>query len=111
MTLEDQLAELRHLATDAREVTEAGVAYVFLPGLRLPDGCNPPIADCLLALGARDGYDNRLFFATMVTSPQSRNWNSQNIRILERNWCAFSWRVPSGLRPIETLIGHLQALR
>jgi hypothetical protein len=40
-----------------------------------------------------------------------RNWNGQNIRIAERNWFAYSWRVPEGLRPIEALIAHLQALR
>src|SRR5207253_6789258 len=98
-------------AGDARAVNEAGIDYVFLPALRLPGGCNPAVVDCLLALGARDGYENRLFFAQAVMAPHSLNWNSQNIRILERNWFAYSWRVPSGLRPISVLIGHLQALR
>ena len=111
MIADEQLAELQALVTGAVHATEAGVDYVFLPALSMPDGCNPPVVDCLLALGPRDGYDNRLFFAQLVSSPQGRNWNGQNIRILEHNWFAYSWRVPTGLRPIEVLIGHLNALR
>jgi hypothetical protein len=82
-----------------------------LPELHLPEGCNPGHTDCLLCLGPRDGYDNRLFFSVIVITPAPRNWNTQNVRILERNWFAYSWRVPVGLRPIEILIGHLRALR
>jgi len=111
MLAEEHLQELRSLCPDAKKATEGGIDYVLLPGLKVPDGCNPIVVDCLLCMGPRDGYDNRLFFGQVVTSSQGRNWNGQNIRILERNWFAYSWRVPSGLRPIETLIAHLQALR
>lgn len=111
MTAEDTLDELKLLCPTAKQATEGGIDYVFLPLLTLPNGCNPLVVDCLLSLGARDGYENRLFFAQVVNSPQTRNWNGQNIRILERNWFAYSWKVPSGLRPIEILAGHLQALR
>jgi hypothetical protein len=111
MVAEEHIAELRSLCPDARQVSEGGLDYVLLPALKLPEGCNPGAVDCLLSLGARDGYSNRLFFAQVVTSRQARNWNGQNIRILERNWFAYSWRVPPGPRPIEILIGHLQALR
>jgi hypothetical protein len=111
MVAEEQIQELMSLCPDAKQATEGGVDYVFLPLLNLPNGCNPSAVDCLLALGARDGYDSRLFFAQIVASPQARNWNGQNIRVLERNWFAYSWRVPNGLRPMETLIAHLQALR
>lgn len=111
MVAEEHVQELRSLCPEARYGTEGGIDYVFLPQLKLPNGCNPGVVDCLLALGARDGYDNRLFFAQAIATPQARNWNGQNIRILERNWFAYSWRVPNGFRPIETLIAHLQALR
>jgi len=111
MVAEEHVEELRSLCPNAKQVTEGGIDYVLLPALKLPAGCNPGVVDCLLSLGARDGYDNRLFFAQVVASPQARNWNGQNIRILEQNWFAYSWRVPGGLRPIETLIAHLQALR
>ncbi|TAM83469.1 MAG: hypothetical protein EPN47_05000 [Acidobacteria bacterium] len=105
------LQEIRSLCPGLKQLTEGGVDYVLLPALRLPDGCTPCVVDCLLVLGSRDGYDTRLYFSQVVTSPQGRNWNSQNIRILERNWFAYSWRIPTGLRPIETLLAHLQALR
>jgi hypothetical protein len=111
MISEAELYELRALCPDARPHVEGGIEYVFLPHLLLPDGCSPQAVDCLLCLGARDGYDNRLFFSAIVACAAQRNWNGVNIRVLERNWFAYSWRVPSGLRPIETLISHLKALR
>jgi hypothetical protein len=111
MIASDHFEELLALSPQARQATEAGIEFILLPALQLPPGCNPSSVDCLLCLGARDGYESRLFFSQVVSSPQGRNWNGQNIRILERNWFAYSWRVPSGMRPIETLIAHLQALR
>jgi hypothetical protein len=105
------IEELRALCPEARAYSEAGIDYVLLPSLRLPLGSTPPAMDCLLCMGARDGYENRLFFATIVSAPTARNWNTQNVRILERNWFAYSWRVPNGMRPIEVLINHLGALR
>ncbi len=111
MIPEDHLQELRTLCPDARTASEAGIDFVLLPGLKMPDGCNPGATDCLLSLGPRDGYSSRLFFAQVVNARSGRNWNGQNIRIVERNWFAYSWRVPEGLRPIEILIAHLQALR
>ncbi len=111
MIAEEHLQELRSLCPDTKTTSEGGVDYVLLPALKLPDGCSPAAVDCLLCLGARDGYPNRLLFAQVVNGPGARNWNGQNIRVAERNWFAYSWRVPGGLRPIETLIGHLQALR
>lgn len=111
MVADTHLDELRALCPGARTFSEGNIDYVFLPGLHLPAGCSPASIDCLLCLGARDGYDNRLFFAAVVNSPIGRNWNTQNVRILERNWFAYSWRVPNGLRPIELLIGHLRGLR
>src|SRR5690348_14829124 len=106
MVATDHLEELRALCPEARQATEGGVEFVLLPSLKLPPACSPSSVDCLLCLGPRDGYDSRLFFSQTVSSREGRTWNGQNIRILERNWFAYSWRVPSGLRPIETLIAH-----
>jgi hypothetical protein len=111
MVTDGHLEELRALCPGANSASEGGVDFVVLPGLKMPDGCTPVALDCLLFLGQRDGYANRLFFSQVVNSPAARNWNGQNIRIAERNWFAYSWRVPDGLRPIETLIAHLGALR
>ncbi len=105
------MQELRFLAPEAKQANEGGVDYVLLPELKLPEGCNPAVLDCLLCLGPRDGYENRLLFSQQVSSRTPRNWNGQNVLTLGRNWFAYSWRAPGGLRPIETLIAHLQALR
>jgi hypothetical protein len=43
--------------------------------------------------------------------PYALNWKAQTDRILERNWHVFSWKVPQGLSPIETLREHLKPLR
>lgn len=111
MVSDDHLEELRAVCPGAKQATEAGLDFVLLPGLPMPPGCSPGVVDCLLCLGPRDGYSSRLFFAQSVGSREPRNWNGQNIRILERNWFAFSWRAPDGLRPMATLIAHLKALR
>jgi hypothetical protein len=111
MIPEEHLQELRSICPEAKTTSEGGVDYVLLPALKMPDGCSPDPVDCLLCLGPRDGYPNRLLFAQVVNARGARNWNGQNIRVVERNWFAYSWRVPEGLRPMETLIGHLQALR
>lgn len=111
MIADAHMEELRGLSAAAKQASEGGIDFVLLPAFRLPIGCTPDVVDVLLCLGHRDGYDNRLFFSQQVTSPTARNWNGQNVRILERNWFAFSWKAPTGLRPIETLIAHLQALR
>lgn len=107
----EHVIELQSLSPEARGLSEGGIDYILLPNVQLPDGCTPARVDCLLCLGSRDGYENRLFFAQVVACRNGRNWNAQNVRIFERNWFAYSWRVPGGLRPIETLIGHLQGLR
>lgn len=111
MIAEDHMEELRAVCSAAKQASEGGIDFVLLPNLKLPEGCVPAQADALLCLGPRDGYENRLFFSQQITSRTGRNWNGQNVRILERNWFSFSWRAPTGLRPIETLIAHLQALR
>ena len=111
MVSDEDLNELKHLCPDAKQASDGGVDFVLLPALQLPAGCVPTQSDALLCLGSRDGYDNRLFFSQAIRSPTQRNWNGQNIRILDRNWFAFSWKAPNSLRPIEILIAHLQALR
>jgi len=90
-----------------------GVDYVLLTALQLP-GCTPAEPDALLCLGDRgEGYPTRLFLSQRVTPPRpyALNWNANGVRILEREWWAFSWRVPAGMTPEETLAHHLGPLR
>lgn len=111
MVSEDQLAELKKLCPDVRQCEEAGCIYLLLPGLKLPEGCNPVLVDALLCPGARDGYASRLFFSERVQSRAPLNWNANRVRILERNWDAFSWKVSAECRLLQMLAAHLRAFR
>jgi hypothetical protein len=105
----EQMEELRAICPDAREMSEAGLPYVHLPGLRLPEHSNPPQADGLLSLQGREGYPTRLFVSRQVIG-KGNNWNT--FRILDKTWFACSWNnVSSSLRPAEILAEHLRAFR
>jgi hypothetical protein len=107
----DQVAELKLLCPEAAAFNEAGCTYVLLPGLNLPEGCEPACADALLCPTARDGYDSRLFFAEQIKCGNSPNWNATCVRIGERNWHAYSWRTVPNLRLAQMVAVHLRALR
>jgi hypothetical protein len=110
---EDQVVELKLLCPDVSEVKEAGCIYFFLPGLILPDGCSPARTDALLCPSARDGYPSRLFLAERVQSKAKAepNWNANGVRIVERNWHAYSWKTNPNLRLAQMVAAHLRALR
>jgi hypothetical protein len=109
MVSDEGLKKIRGLCFEAREMTEAGLAYLYLPGLKLPQGCEPQVVDALLCLQSRDGYPTRLLLSARISN-KGQNWNSH--RILDREWHTWSWNGVSGnLRPIEILLGHLRALR
>lgn len=107
----DQIAELKLLCADVQECEEAGGVYLLLPALRLPAGCDPPVMDVLFCPTSRDGYASRLFFSERLKSHANLNWNAQRVRILERNWDAFSWRVSAEPRLIQMIAAHLRALK
>lgn len=111
MPAEAALQEFLLLCPNAEEYTEQGRTYIFLPALRLPDGCTPEAVDALLCLSSRDGYESRLYFAQRVGCRNKLNWNAQNVPILQRTWFAYSWRVAASERPIELLVQHMKALR
>lgn len=108
---DDEIRELVRQHPETQEGTEAGVRYFLIPNLRLPDGCTPDKADALLCPAGRDGYPSRLFFSSTITSRHVRNWNASNVRILERNWFAVSWRVNANLRLAQMVAAHLEAFR
>lgn len=89
-----------------------GIEYHLLSGLRLP-GSQPEKIDALLCMGERDGYPTRLYFAERVqpSKPYKLNWKGQTDRVLERNWHVYSWKVPQGLTPIDTLHEHVKPFR
>lgn len=107
---DDQVVELKHLCPDVQQCEEAGCTYLLLPGLKLPGGCSPSSTDALLCPSQRDGYAYRLFFAERVQSRAQLNWNANRVRILERNWDAFSWNVGGSPRLIQMVAAYLRHL-
>jgi len=110
-SLSAEVEELKAICPEVMTSTEGGVTYYLLKGLVLPEGCTPPNVDALLCPSPRDGYPSRLFFAQMISSRKAQNWNSQNVRILDRNWFAYSWRLDApGQRLAQMLANHMRAL-
>ena len=110
---EDEITDLKRHCEELSLYEEAAVTYLLLKKLTLPAGCLPSACDALLVPKGRDGYPSRLFFDQIVhpASPHLLNWNAQGIRVIERNWQAFSWRVTRpNLRLPELLTAHLKGL-
>lgn len=110
--LPDQIEEFKTLFNDVQFCEEGGNPYFLIPGLALPMGCIPNKTDALLCPTTRDGYTSRLFFAEKIQTRHSLNWNALGVRILERNWHAFSWKIPQeNLRLAQMVGAHLRGLR
>lgn len=93
-------------------IVEAGISYILIPDLVLPKGCAPERVDVLLCPTGRDGYTSRLFFAQRVNGPRPLNWNANGVRIGEKNWHAFSYRIgATASRLAQKLSSHLTALQ
>ena len=112
---DDEFAEVLAICPDAAQHAEGGRAYVYLPRLRLPDGCEPPFVDALLWPEPGDGYNSRLYFAGQVRpagigNTAALNWNG-SVMILERTWYAHSWRTPPTMRAAQMIAVHLRSLR
>ncbi len=108
----DQLDEVRPLCKALAVCTEAGLPYVHLAKLNLPDGCSPDKVDALFCPTPRDGYSSRLYFAQAISTPVARNWNG-NLRLLDSTWHAFSWALtpPPNARLAQLLAMHLAGMR
>lgn len=108
---DDQIQELKLYCSKLARCEEGGVPLFLLEGLRLPDGCTPATVDALLCPTPRDGYESKLYLSERVQARSTPNWTVSGVRICERNWHAYSWRVTrTGLRLAEILAGHLKAL-
>ena len=107
---QDQIDELKKIAPSISIAVEGGYTFIYIEKLKLPDGCKPDIVDALLCPTPKDGYNSRLFFSTQITGCPGRNWNG-NVRALNKNWCAISWKVAAGYSLAQMLSVHLKALR
>lgn len=109
---EDQILELKKICDAVSFAEEGGAGYFLLEGLNLPDECSPSRADVLLYPESRDGYNSRLYYSEKIQSPifDKLNWNVTGIRILERNWFAYSWKInENNLRLVQLVVNHLRA--
>jgi hypothetical protein len=94
---EIELKEFLTLQPNAEFASEGGKNYFLLPELLLPEKCEPAKVDALLCISEDSGYKCRLYFALQVVTPNAKNWNSVNKRILGRNWFAYSYQTPDNL--------------
>lgn len=104
-----QLAEVAALVPGARVMPDAGLEYIFLPGLKVIVGKEECVLDALLCPVQHGGYTTRLFLAEPIPQ-RGQNWTTHNI--LSRSWHTWSWNnVPANLSPMQILSAHLKALR
>jgi hypothetical protein len=104
-----QLAEVAALVPGARVMSDAGIDYIFLPGLKVTIGKDERVLDALLCPVQHSGYTTRLFLAESIPQ-RGQNWTTHNI--LSRLWHTWSWNnVPATLSPMQILSAHLKALR
>ncbi len=107
---ETQIEELKKVAPDLSFAEEGGLPYFLIKNLPMPEGCEPSVSDVLLCAAPRDGYESRLFFPKIIAGKAGLNWNG-NLRVLDRNWVAFSWRTAGRKTLVEMLMVHLNGLR
>ena len=106
---EEDLKEIRELCPGAEFMTEGGVAYIFLPGLKIPVGDTETlIRDGLLCLQSHSNYPTRLFLSEPIPG-KGANWKVH--RILERTWHTWSWKDVVPDRPAVVLAQHLRAFQ
>jgi hypothetical protein len=108
----EQIQELKEYCRNLLAFDESNVTYFLMEGIRLPDGCSPGECDAVLCPVDRgDGYASRLFFSARVTGLFDRNWHVTDVRLAERQWTAFSWKVKvPGLTLAQLVREHLSAL-
>jgi hypothetical protein len=104
-----KLAEVAAFVPGARLIPDAGIDYIFLPGMKVFVGQAERVLDALLCPVQHGGYTTRLFLAEPIPQ-RGQNWTTHNI--LSRTWHTWSWNnVPANLSPMQILSAHLKALR
>ena len=108
---QDQIDELVSVYPEAQQAQEGGAIFVLLPALELPEGVEPRRVDALLCPTSRDGYPSQLYYAERPRNTPPQFKNVRNAHILGRTWHACSWRVRPGLRLMQLVRAHLDALK
>jgi hypothetical protein len=104
----EDMAEVRLLCPEAKEMDEGGRVYVHLPDLILPEGCQPSKVEALVCLSSHSGYTTRLFLSKPLAG-RGANWTEHSI--FGRKWHTWSFNnVSAALRPMQVLAAHLRGL-
>jgi hypothetical protein len=103
----DEMDDMIRLCPGAQGMSEGGIDYVLLPGMKHP--CALGTLDALLCPQQHGGYASRLFLSVPI--PERRtNWTTHTI--LSRTWHTWSWKdVSADQRLAEILAQHIAALR
>lgn len=103
----DEMDDILLVCPGVQEMSEGGVSYFFLPGLKSPGA--PGTIDALLCPQQHSGYATRLFLSAQIPG-KGNNWSTHVI--LGRAWHTWSWNhVPANQRLAEILAQHLRALK
>jgi len=109
----DEIDELTSCFAGLSTASEGGTAFILIPAMNLPAGCDPKTADALLCPTPRDGYPSRLFFSAKISHQgPGQNWNAAGVVILSRQWWAVSWKAQDSNKRLSAILAsHLEAFR
>lgn len=114
MYASDQIESLRSIYGDGvQERSDGQDRYVYIPGLKMPQGCTPECSDALFCLKpfapSYAGYTSRLFLKDRIASPHTPN-NYNSYLIATETWYAYSHNnVQEGPYP-KMIMNHLRGL-
>jgi hypothetical protein len=93
----------------AKAHSDGGFDFIYIPLLKMPEGCSPTEVEALLCPQKRDGYATRLFISQPIAG-KGNNWTTHHI--LGRVWHSWSWQGVSPTQELtQILLGHLNAFR
>ena len=104
---QERLASLKPFAANAAVISDCGLDFVALPGLKVPVSGQVVLRDGLLCPSQIHGYVSRLFLSEPIAG-KGQNWNQYVIA--GKTWWAPSWQnVDSALPLPQMLLAHLDA--
>jgi hypothetical protein len=103
----ERLASLKPFAATASVISDCGLEFIVLPGLKVPVGGQVVVRDALLCPSPIHGYVSRLFLSEPIAG-KGQNWNQYVIA--GTAWWAPSWQSVESTLPLpQMLLAHLDA--
>lgn len=110
----DEIEELKRSFVGLSTASEGGTAFILIPEMSLPAGCQPGVVDALFCPSPRDGYTSRLFLSARVAHHgKGQNWNpGTGVMILGRQWWAVSWKAQDSNKRLSAILAsQLEAFK